>query len=97
MTCEPKQPYIVRETRGDFLSAGNWGRIVGGQLVADRKEWPWMAAFRGMGGPCSASIIGDRYLVTAARVIKHFHDLKFNTVKDPLFLLPLFRYSLRSL
>ena len=25
-----------------------------------------MAAFRGMGGPCSASIIGDRYLVTAA-------------------------------
>ena len=32
MTCEPKQPFIVRETRGEFLSAGNWGRIVGGQF-----------------------------------------------------------------
>ena len=74
MTCNPTQPYVVHESRSEFINAGTWGRIVGGQQVLERKDWPWMSSFKGAAGPCSASIIGDRYLITAA------HCCEFNVV-----------------
>mgnify|MGYP003729537029 CR=1 FL=1 len=74
MTCNPSDPFIVNEARSEFFDAGSWSRIVGGQEVMERAEWPWMAAFRGTAGMCSAAIMGDKFLVTAA------HCCEFNIV-----------------
>ena len=67
LACDPEYPFIEKDGAREWSRGrvSEWAKVIGGQAVADRTHWPWISVFKGASGQCSASIIGDQYLVTA--------------------------------